>query len=41
MMREDLRGLIKNNASTEEVTTHINATEAKLMEAISILNNTK
>jgi hypothetical protein len=36
MMREDLRGLIKNNASTEEVKTHINATEAK-----SILNNTK
>jgi hypothetical protein len=41
MMREDLRGLIKNNASTEEVKTHINATEAKLVEAISILNNTK
>jgi hypothetical protein len=41
MMREDLRGLIKNNASTEVVKTHINATEAKLVEAISILNNTK
>jgi hypothetical protein len=41
MMRKDLRGLIKNNASTEEVKTHINATEAKLVEAISILNNTK
>ena len=41
MMREDLRGLIKNNASTEEVKTHINATEAKLVEGISILNNTK
>ena len=41
MMRVDFRGLIKDNASTEKVRDLINATEAKLVEAISILNNTK
>jgi hypothetical protein len=41
MMREDLRDLIRNNASTEELASHINATEAKLVEAISILNTIK
>jgi hypothetical protein len=37
MMREELRGMIKDNASVEEVGMHINATDAKLSEAISIL----
>jgi hypothetical protein len=41
MMREDLRELIRNNASAEELSSHISETGAKLMEAISILNSTK
>jgi hypothetical protein len=39
MMREELRGMIKDNASVEEVGIHINATDAKLSEAISILTS--
>jgi hypothetical protein len=41
MMREDLRDMIRDNASIEEVGSHINATDAKLMEATSILNETR
>jgi hypothetical protein len=41
MMREDLRELIRNNTSAEELSSHISETGAKLMEAISILNSTK
>jgi hypothetical protein len=41
MMREDLRGPIRNNASTEELSSHISETGAKLMEAISILTCTR
>jgi hypothetical protein len=39
MMRE-LRDMIRDDATIEEVDSHINATDAKLMEAISILNGT-
>jgi hypothetical protein len=41
MMREDLREQIRNNAPAEELSKLISETEAKLMEAISILNSTK
>jgi hypothetical protein len=40
MMREELRDMIRDDATIEEVDSHINATDAKLMEAISILNGT-
>lgn len=40
MMREELRGMIKDNAATDEVSDHINSTNAKLTDAILILNGT-
>jgi hypothetical protein len=40
MMREELRDMIKDGTSVEEVDAHINATDVKLMEAISNLNGT-
>lgn len=36
-MREELRDLIKNKANQTELDMHINATDAKLMEAINLL----
>src|SRR6266540_1841189 len=36
MMREELRYLIKNKANQSELDMHINATDAKLLEAISV-----
>jgi hypothetical protein len=41
MMREELRGLIKDKVPLPEVSELINETGTKLQEAISILNNTK
>jgi hypothetical protein len=41
MMRKDLRGMIKDEVPYEKLLSHINATDTKLDEAISILNNTK
>ena len=41
MMRKDLREMIKDEVPYEKLLSHINATDAKLDEAISILNNTK
>ncbi len=41
MMREKLRDLIKEKASQKDVDLHINATDAKLVEAINLLNATK
>lgn len=40
MMREELRDMINDNASMEDLDSHINATDGKLVEAISILNET-
>lgn len=40
MMREELRSMIRDNASMEQIRSHINATDVKLVEAISILNGT-
>jgi hypothetical protein len=37
MMREELRYLIKNKANQSELDMHINATDAKLLEAINLL----
>ena len=37
MMREELRDLIKNKANQTELDMHINATDAKLLEAINLL----
>ena len=37
MMREELRYLIKNKANQSELDMHINATDAKLSEAINLL----
>ena len=36
-MREELRDLIKNKAQESELDIHINATDAKLVEAINLL----
>ena len=41
MMRKDLREMIKDEVPYEKLLSHINATDMKLDEAISILNNTK
>jgi hypothetical protein len=41
MMREELRGLIKDKVPLPQVSELINETDTKLQEAISILNNTK
>jgi hypothetical protein len=41
MMRKDLREMIKDEVPYEKLLSHINATDTKLDEAISILNNTK
>ena len=40
MMRKDLRSMIKNAVPYEKLNSHINATDAKLAEAIIILNGT-
>jgi hypothetical protein len=40
MMREEIRDMIKTSTSADELHTLINATDAKLVEAISILNGT-
>ena len=37
-MREELRDLIKDKAQQSELDIHINATDAKLVEAINLLN---
>ena len=37
MMREDLRELIKDKADQSDLDTHINATDAKLVEAIDLV----
>jgi hypothetical protein len=39
MMREELRGLIKDKVPLPQVSELINETDTKLQEAISILNN--
>ena len=41
MMREELRGLIKDKVPLSQVSELINKTDIKLQEAISILNSTK
>ena len=41
MMRKDLRSMIKDAVPYEKLNSHINATDAKLAEAIIILNGTK
>jgi hypothetical protein len=41
MMRKDLREMIKDEVPYEKLFSHINATDTKLDEAISILNKTK
>ena len=41
MMREELRDLIKNKANQSELDMHINATDAKLLEAINVLKRSK
>lgn len=41
MMREKLRDMIKEKASQTDLDLHINATDAKLVEAINLLNGTK
>jgi hypothetical protein len=41
MMREELRGLIKDKVPLPQVSELINETDTKLQEAISILNNTR
>jgi hypothetical protein len=40
MMREEIRDMIKTSTSADELHTVINATDAKLVEAKSILNGT-
>jgi hypothetical protein len=40
MMHEELRDMVRNSASIEEIGSHINVTNVKLVEAISILNRT-
>ena len=39
-MREELRDLIKDKAQLSELDIHINATDAKLVEAINLLKGT-
>lgn len=39
-MREELRDLIKDKAEQSELDIHINATDAKLVEAINLLKGT-
>jgi hypothetical protein len=39
-MREELRDLIKDKAQQSELDIHINATDAKLVEAINLLKGT-
>lgn len=41
MMREDLRDLIQDKADQSELDMHINATDAKLVEAIDLLKGTE
>ena len=41
IMREELRDLIKNKANLAELDMHINATDAKLLEAINLLKGSK
>ena len=41
MMREDLRNLIQDKADQSELDMHINATDAKLVEAIDLLKGTE
>ena len=41
MMRQELRGMIKDKVPYEKLLSHINATDSKLAEAILILNNSK
>lgn len=41
MMREDLRELIQDKADQSELDMHINATDAKLVEAIDLVKGTK
>jgi hypothetical protein len=41
MIRKDLREMIKDDVPYEKLLSHINATDTKLDEAITILNNTK
>jgi hypothetical protein len=41
MMREDLRDLIQDEADQSELDSHINATDAKLVEAIDIVKGTE
>ena len=41
MMRQELRGMIKEEVPYEKLLSHINATDSKLAEAILILNNSK
>jgi len=38
-MREDLRDLIKDKVQQSELDTHINSTDAKLVEAINLLKD--
>ena len=39
MMRDDLRVLIKEKVSAQELNNHVNVTDGMLREAIDILNN--
>jgi hypothetical protein len=41
MIRNDLRGMIKDEVPYEKLISHINATDTKLAEAIIILNGSK
>lgn len=41
MMREDLRKMIKDKVPVDELSSLVNATDSKLVEAIQILNGTK
>ena len=41
MMREDLRTMINDKVPVEELSSHVNATDSKLIEAIQILNDTQ
>lgn len=41
MMREDLRQLIKDKAGQSELNMHINATDAKLTEAIDLVKDSE
>lgn len=41
MMREELRDLIQDKVDKTELDMHINATDAKLVEAIDLLNGTE